>query len=87
MDWLWRSYSACSFSGFESIKFLFVETLKSIVYAKLIENAELLRNRIEQGFRQIRETPGMIERVTRSMTRRGRRAFKCKILSIFCKSN
>ena len=44
--------------------------LKSIVYATSIENAEILRNRIEQGFRQIRETPGMIERVTRSMTRR-----------------
>ena len=39
--------------------------LKSIVYATSIENAEILRNRIEQGFRQIRETPGMIERVTR----------------------
>ena len=44
--------------------------LKSIVYATSIKNAEILRNRIEQGFRQIRETPGMIERVTRSMTRR-----------------
>ena len=44
--------------------------LKSIVYATSIENAEILRNRIEQGFRQIRETPGMIERVTGSMTRR-----------------
>ena len=44
--------------------------LKSIVYATSIENAEILRNRIEQGFRQIRETPGMIEIVTRSMTRR-----------------
>ena len=29
--------------------------LKSIVYATWIENAEILRNRIEQGFRQIRE--------------------------------
>ena len=38
--------------------------LKSIVHATLIENAEILRNRIEQGFRQIRETPGTIERVT-----------------------
>ena len=46
------------------------EHLKSIVYATSIENAEILRNRIEQGFRQIRETPGMIERVTRPMTRR-----------------
>ena len=44
--------------------------LKSIVYATSIEHAEILRNRIEQGFRQIRETPGMIERVTKSMTRR-----------------
>ena len=44
--------------------------LKSIVYATSIENAEILRNRIEQGFRQIRETPGMIERATRWMTRR-----------------
>ena len=43
---------------------------KSIVYATWIENAEILRNRREQGFRQIRETPGTIERVTRSMTRR-----------------
>ena len=34
--------------------------LKSIVYATSIENAEVLRNRIEQGkFRQIQETPGM----------------------------
>ena len=40
--------------------------LKSIVYATSIENAEILQTRIEQGFRQIRETPGMIER---SMTR------------------
>ena len=39
--------------------------LKSIVHATWIENAEVLRNRIEQGFRQIRETPGTIERVTR----------------------
>ena len=39
--------------------------LKSIVYAMI----EILRNRIEQGFRQIRETPGTTERVTRSMTR------------------
>ena len=39
--------------------------LKSIVYATSIENAEMLRNRIEQGFRQIRETPGTIERVAR----------------------
>ena len=39
--------------------------LKSIVYATSIENAEILRNRIEQGFRQIRETPGTMERVTR----------------------
>ena len=39
--------------------------LKSIVHATSIENAEILRNRIEQGFRQIRETPGMMERVTR----------------------
>ena len=46
------------------------EHLKSIVYATSIENAEILRNRIEQGFRQIRETPGMTGRVTRSMTRR-----------------
>ena len=40
--------------------------LKSIAYATSIENAETLRNKIEQGFRQIRETPGMTERVTRS---------------------
>ena len=39
--------------------------LKSIVHATLIENAEILRNRTEQGFRQIRETPGTMERVTR----------------------
>ena len=39
--------------------------LKSIVYATSIEHTEILRNRMEQGFRQIRETPGMIERVTR----------------------
>ena len=39
--------------------------LKSIVHATSIENAETLRNRIERGFRQIRETPGTIERVTR----------------------
>ena len=39
--------------------------LKSIVHATLIEHAEILRNRMEQGFRQIRETPGMTEIVTR----------------------
>ena len=39
--------------------------LKSIVYATSIENAEMLRDRIERGFRQIRETPGTTERVTR----------------------
>ena len=39
--------------------------LKSIVDATSIENAEILRDGIEQGFRQIRETPGMMERVTR----------------------
>ena len=47
--------------------------LKSIVHATSIEHAEILRsydNRTEQGFRQIRETPGTIERVTRCMTRR-----------------
>ena len=54
--------------------------LKSIVYATSIEHAEILRNRIEQGFRQIRETPGMIERVTRSND-------KVVISSIICKSN
>ena len=36
--------------------------LKSIVYATSIEHAEILRDRMEQGFRQIRETPGTIER-------------------------
>ena len=41
------------------------EHLKSIVYATLIEHAEILRKRTEQGFRQIRETPEMTERVTR----------------------
>ena len=47
---------ACSFSGFDSIRFLLVwGHLKSIVYATSIENAEILRNRIEQGFRQIRK--------------------------------
>ena len=46
------------------------EHLKSIVYATSIEHAEILRNKIERGFRQIRETPGTIERVTKSMTRR-----------------
>ena len=58
--------------------------LKSIVYATSIESAEILRNRIEQGFRQIRETPGMMERVTRSDDKtRARWSFLC----IFCKSN
>ena len=38
---------------------------KSIVYATSIERAETPRNRIERGFRQIRETPGTMERVTR----------------------
>ena len=41
--------------------------LKSIVYATLIENAEILRDRIEQGLRQIRETPGMTERESNQM--------------------
>ena len=48
----------------------------SIVYATSVEHAEILRNRIEQGFRQIRETPGMIERVTRSMIRRVQACFQ-----------
>ena len=39
--------------------------LKSIVHATSIENAEILRNRIEKGSRQIRETAGMTERATR----------------------
>ena len=54
--------------------------LKSIVYATSIEHAEILRNRIEQGCRQIRETEKMIERVTRSND-------KVVISSIICKSN
>ena len=64
--------------------------LKSIVYATSIENAEILRNRIEQGFRQIRETSGMLERVTRSMTRRVQACLQMQgghFSSIFCKSN
>ena len=50
--------------------------LKSIVHATSIEHAEILRNRIERGLRQIRETPGTL-------------VFKCKVVisSIFCKSN
>ena len=44
--------------------------LKSIVYATSIEMLKYYEIEMEQGFRQIRQTPGMIERVTRSMTRR-----------------
>ena len=50
---------------FNPLDFHLWEHLKSIVHATSIENAEVLRNRIEQGFRQIRETPGTTERVTR----------------------
>ena len=58
---------ACSFSGFESIRFSFVATFKIYrIYATWIEHAGILRNRTEQG--QIRETPGTTERVTRSTT-------------------
>ena len=45
--------------------------LKSIVYATWIENAEILRNRTEQGFRQIRETPKKIERVQACLQTQG----------------
>ena len=51
--------------GLNPLDFYLWGHLKSIVYATSIENAEILRNRIEQSFRQIRETPGMMERVTR----------------------
>ena len=60
--------------------------LKSIVHATSIEHAEILRNRTEHGFRQIRETPGMTVRVTKSSTglfSNARRSFLC----IFCESN
>ena len=64
------------------------EHLKSFVYATSIENAEILRNRIEQGFRQIRETPGMIE-YPDEWQDACRLLFKCKVVisNIFCKSN
>ena len=70
MDWSWRSYWPARSPDLNSLDFHLWGHLKSIVHATSIENAEILRNRIEQGFRQIRETPRMIERVTRSVTRR-----------------
>ena len=64
--------------------------LKSIVHATSIEHAEILRDRTEQGFRQIRETPGTIERVTRWMTRRVQACLQMQggqFSSIFCQSD
>ena len=64
--------------------------LKSIVHATSIENAETLRDGIEQGFRQIRETPGTIEKSNQMNDKTRARlssnatwSFHC----IFCKSN
>ena len=65
--WIGRG---CPIAWPASLDFHLLGHSKSIVHATWIENAEILRNKIEQGFRQIRETPGTIERVTRSMTRR-----------------
>ena len=44
--------------------------LKAIVYSIPIYNVEILRQRIEQGCQQIRQTPGIWERVRQSMMRR-----------------
>ena len=78
MDWSWAARSP----DLNPLDFHSWGHLKSIVHATLIEHAEILRNRIEQGSRQIRETPGTIERVTRSMTRHA----QVVISSIFCKN-
>lgn len=44
--------------------------LKDIVYQTPIENAQVLRQRIEHGFHSINETPGIFRRVRQSMIRR-----------------
>lgn len=44
--------------------------LKSLVYATPVDNVGEMRQRIERGMRQIRDTPGMLERVRESMLRR-----------------
>ena len=60
MDWSWPARSP----DLNPLDFHSWGHLKSIVLATSIEHAEILRNRIEQGSRQIRETPGTTERVT-----------------------
>ena len=81
-----RSLIACSFSGFESIKFSFVGTFK--IYS--IRNVDWkCWNRIEQGFRQIRETPGMIERESNQMNDKTRASLssnaRCSFRASFVK--
>ena len=63
MDWSWRSY----LHGLLSSPDLNPLRVSFEIYCK---RNVVLRNRIEQGLRQIRETPGMMERVTRWTTRR-----------------
>ena len=44
--------------------------LKNIVYSRPVANVEILRQRVEEGFQQIQQTPGIWERVRQSMMRR-----------------
>ncbi|EZA46903.1 hypothetical protein X777_01029 [Ooceraea biroi] len=53
-----------------SVDFFLWGQLKSLVYATPIQNEEDLRNRIIDGYKRIRNTPGIFERVRQSMERR-----------------
>ena len=49
------------------LDFYFWGHLKSVVYATPINTVEELRNRINDAFQQVRQNPGIFERVRRSM--------------------
>ena len=58
------------FPDLNSLNFYLWGHLKAIVYFTPIHNVEILRQRIEQGCQQIRQKPGIWERVRQSMMRR-----------------
>lgn len=51
------------------LDFYFCGHLKDIVYSRPIANVEILRQRVQEGFQQIQQTPGIWERVRQSMMR------------------
>ncbi|KAJ4448542.1 hypothetical protein ANN_10560 [Periplaneta americana] len=63
--------------------------LKSLVYSSPVPDLESLRNRIVACSEDIRNTPGVWDRVRRSMRHRCRSVFKQEvdILNIFCNDN